>query len=204
MEDYAQERRLKAEQEEMKDKGILGQVESFLKSAVSNAPLMFLAPVVLWGGLQLSGIAVAVAMVSALAVASFALPPLFAMTFLFPLLIFMIIGTFVFPILPFAVLGFLPGYVLLPLLFLGGYFLLNQGFGGFGASRLVIKEEGRWVSPFEWGRVEGEEGRGGGERGVIDVKSSTVEEEGEEEEEEGEEEDGGDALRDFDRRLRDK
>lgn len=217
MEQYEEQRRLQAEQAEEDTQGLWGKAKHVYRGIVSNAPLLLVAPVVLWVGFQLSGLAVALALTSAVVVAGFAIPPMFALTFLLPLLTLMIAGVFVFPILPFAILGFLPGFVLLPLLFLGGVFLLTQ-FSGLSSSswssgRMMGGEEGSWPwgnSGFSWISIDSEDGEedglgsGGGRRaggrggGVIDIKATDADDD--------EDEDVGSARRDldeFDRRLRD-
>ena len=220
MEQYEEQRRLQAEQAEEDTQGLWGKVKHVFRGIASKAPLLLVAPAFLWVGFQLSGLAVALALTSAVVVAGFVLPPMFALTFLMPLVVFLIAGTFVFPIIPFAILGFLPGFALLPLLFLGGVFLLTQ-FSGFSSSSwrsggMMGGEGGSWPwgnSGFSWISVDsegGEEdvlGRGGGRRaggrggGVIDVKATDADVD-----EDEDEDNGASARRDldeFDRRLRD-
>ena len=211
MQQYEEQRRLQAEQAEEDTQGLWGKVKHVYRGIVSKAPLLLLAPVVLWLGVQLSGLAVALALTSAVVMAGFALPPLFALTFVVPLLVLTIAGIFVFPILPFAILGFLPGFVLLPLLFLAGVFWLTQfSASSRGSGGMMGGEEGSWPwgnSGFSWISIDSEDeegdgvGRGGGRRaggrggGVIDVNAV---------EDDEEEDESGRELDEFDRRLRDR
>lgn len=216
MEQYEEERRLQAEQAEEDTQGLWGKVKHVYRGIASKTPLLLLIPIVLWVGIQLSGFAVGLALTSAVAVLGFVLPPMFALTFLMPLLVLTIASIFVFPILPFAILGFLPGFVLLPLLFLGGVFLLTQ-FSGLSSSSsgggMMGGGERSWPwgnSGFSWITIDSEEegggwvGRGGGRRaggrggGVIDVKAVDDDEEEDEDAEKKRE------LDEFDRRLRDR
>ncbi|EWM27901.1 hypothetical protein Naga_100338g4 [Nannochloropsis gaditana] len=188
MEDYEQRRRLEAVRQEEASQGLWGKAKSIVRRVASKAPLLLIAPVVLWAGFQLSGVAVSLGLTSALVFASFALPPMFALTFLMPLVVLMLVGTFVFPILPFAILGFLPGFVLLPLVFLGGVFMLTQFAGSSRSSSstwgLTGFDEESWPwggKTFTWVTLDADEGMEGRRKdqsnrgrndGIIDVTAT--------------------------------
>ncbi|KAM3569774.1 hypothetical protein VYU27_008138 [Nannochloropsis oceanica] len=221
MEQYEEQRRLQAEKAEEDTQGLWGKAKHVIRGIGSKVPLLFMAPLVLWVGFQLSGLAVALALTSAVVLAGFALPPMFALTFLIPLIALLTLGIFVFPIVPFAILGFLPGFALLPLLFLGGFFWLTQ-FSGLSSSissrssgGIVDGDDGSWPwgnSGFSWISINDEDGetvsqgmwgtRRAERGGVIDVKATDADDD--------EDEDGGNVgsagrdLEDFDRRLRDR
>ena len=176
MEEFEERQRLALEQKEEASQGVWGQVKHVFRRLASKAPLLLVAPLVLWAGIQLSGLAVALGLTTALVTASFVLPSMFVSTFLLPLIVLMLVGTFVFPILPFAILGFLPGFVVLPLLFLGGFYLMTQfspsGMGGGWLGRGEDSSFPFWGSDFQWIRFETEEAEnerrsngGGGEGG---------------------------------------
>ncbi len=219
MEQYEEQRRLQAEKAEEDTQGLWGKAKHVIRGIGSKVPLLFMAPLVLWVGFQLSGLAVALALTSAVVLAGFALPPMFALTFLVPLIALLTLGIFVFPIVPFAILGFLPGFALLPLLFLGGVFWLTQfsglssGISSRSSGGMMDGEDGSWPwgnSGFSWISISDEDGKKdgpwmwGGRRaergGVIDVKATDADDD---EDEDGS--NGGSAVRDlddFDRRLR--
>ena len=82
MEAWERRRRLEIQQEE--EKGLLGKVKGFGRRLLANLPVLLFAPLVLLAAFQLSGLAISVAVVAALVVASFSLP-VFALAFIVPM-----------------------------------------------------------------------------------------------------------------------
>lgn len=204
LEAWERRRRLEIQREE--EAGLLGKAKAFGRRLLANVPVLLFVPLVMMAAVQLSGIAIATAVIAALVVASFSLP-VFALAFVVPIAILLILGTIAFPIVPFFAFTVAPALAVVPLfLFMGWLFLqlasgptiiredsLFNSFGGFPLDewvRIDVEDDGQ-----QQGAAPRRPGGGGSRRGgtrddgVIDVKA--------EEDTEAEEE-----LRRFDERLR--
>jgi hypothetical protein len=208
----AWERRRSLEIErEQAEAGLWGRVRGLGRRMVGNLPVLFLVPFVLLAAVQLSGIAIATAVIAALVVASFSLPVM-ALGLVVPLAIVLLLGTIAFPIVPFAVFTLAPAVAVAPLVIFLGWLLVQLAsgptviredslFNSFGGVPLdeflrgVDEETGRQGggsgSSSAQQRGVGRRGAVGGDDGVIDVEAE-VDTDAEAEEE----------LRRFDERLR--
>ena len=204
VQEWERRRRLEFQQEEEKE--LWGLAGKWGKRLIANAPVFFLLPFVLGAAVQLSGIAVATAVIAALVVASFSLP-VFALAFVVPIAVVLLLGTLAFPIIPFAVFTLAPALAVAPLVLFLAWLVLQMGSGPS-----VIREDSLFNSfGGQWVRLDDDDddgvdgvvsgvrrrgGRSGGREdqdGVIDVEA----EEDTEAEAEAE-------LRRFDERLRRK
>lgn len=84
MEAWERRRRLGIEREHEEEKGLPGILKGFSRRLLANVPVLLFVPLVMLAAVQLSGIAIATAVIAALVVASFSLPVV-ALAFVVPI-----------------------------------------------------------------------------------------------------------------------